>query len=119
MILPWVCVTALKLAPVGPIDPQVFGLRPVCHLCGSGFAVVAPFRETLENGFCATCGGGWIGPTEGAQYAIVDRQRVTFLRDTLGCLVHDPRTPRPAKSHPWYLALTSIHRGLTEGGKDV
>lgn len=37
MLIPWPCVTALRLQPIGPVDPRVFGLAWVeentYHLC--------------------------------------------------------------------------------------
>lgn len=92
MLIPWSCVTALKLEPVGPIKAEVFGLR-------------------YEG--CNEYEGGYDNPT--GVYHVLERRRLRQVRDALGQFCYDPRVG-DMKKHPFYVLLTQAHLALTEEG---
>jgi len=88
--LPWSVVTALKLQPVGMVDPMVLGLR---WMEGNVGTVVMDNRD-------------WV-----ASYEVADRPRLRQVRDILGSLMYDPRGRMD--KHPWYAVLCELQREVT------
>lgn len=99
--LPWSCVTALKLEPVGPISAGCFGLRYL----GSGW------DDTVD---ITWQGARYIECSDyRAAYRIVDPHKVRQTRDALGSLVDSPTGLRRPEKYPWFTMLCELQRGLT------
>lgn len=97
--LPWSVVTALRLEPVGPIDPMVFGLT----YRGAGFE-----ESYVWNGE----GYDYSRRDTEAVYTIIDLPRARQTRDLLGSMMYDPRPiqgPFKPEKHPFYIAFCNLH----------
>lgn len=90
MTLPWDLVTSLRLHPIGPVSPEVFGWR-------------------YEPDWCEACGEEHAGG-----YRIIDRPRALQVREEWGQLCYDPRFGVPQR-HPYYSGLCALHLALSEG----
>lgn len=99
--IPWSCVTALKLEPIGPVKAEVFGLRFEYEVWGT----VTEFSDT-----------GYITrpvPPK-AVYSVAEPRRLRQLRDALGQWVDSPTGLRRPEKTPFYTALCNCHLALTE-----
>lgn len=98
--LPWSVVTALRLEPVGPIDPMVFGLKFEREGWDDVLDITWEGTRYIE---CADYRGA---------YFIVDLPRARQTRDLLGSMMYDPRPiqgPFKPEKHPWYIAFCNLH----------